>query len=46
MLYAILILSIIGILAAVILYFVCRKLVRNAAHPKRHHGYLPLSTGK
>ena len=31
---------------AVILYFICRKLFREAAHPKRHQGYLPLSTGK
>ena len=34
------------IVNAVILYFVCRKLFREAAHPKRRHGYLPLSTGK
>ena len=28
---------------ALILFFVCRKLFREAAHPKRHDGFLPLS---
>ena len=31
---------------AVILFFVCRKLFRDAAHNPRHHGALPLDTAR
>ena len=34
------------IVNALILFFVCRKLFRTAAHPKRHKGFLSLPPGR